>query len=344
MQRDDGSWEAPTIVPDVGLTAATCYSVMALRAAGLSSGDDSFSRACRWLEGVIASDGGVTLWCGPTTTHLVSSALTLQCLVAVDEARYSTRISAILQWFRTAQNADGGFGSKPRTTSTLHHTALAVMALCCIPDREAAWDVVQRGRDYLLKHWSLGQNIYRDIFYVEHTGRRAMLPHTYQTDGLLLQAELASADGSEYERLGGLVEHVVATQVNGYWIHESIPDMIPSWAIMECVLGLRKFRSLMEKQQGMVELKSSVKQMSRTIKAIEGSITSRNADLEKQGKRIDSLFAIYKYRHLIAILYLFSIYMFVRANFGSYQRVTDIIAVLVGVLVGSIQVMQAIKK
>jgi hypothetical protein len=59
LQRADGSWESPTIVPDVGLTTATCYAALALHGAGRNAASPELQRSATWLCGMISADGGV---------------------------------------------------------------------------------------------------------------------------------------------------------------------------------------------------------------------------------------------------------------------------------------------
>jgi prenyltransferase beta subunit len=187
----DGSWDSPTIVPGVGLTTATCYAALALRSSGKSPDSPELQNAAGWLSILIGAEGGVGHAKNDPTPFLICTALTLRTLTALDSARFSREIDLFVTWLCNAQNVDGGFGEKPQTKSSLHHSAEAVIAVSSIAKgSDAVRNAIKRAGRYLHANWNLGQNKHKDVAYITSEEREVMLPHTYQTDGLLMQAEL----------------------------------------------------------------------------------------------------------------------------------------------------------
>lgn len=272
LQASDGSWDSPTIFPGVGLTTATAYATIALRTAGLSPSNETASRAANWLMSLAKSDGGVGHFVGDTQSRIVASALTVRALSTLDATLVESALASIINFLAGAQNADGGFGPEPDKESTVHHTAEVVIALqSSILGRSRARNVIEFATRYIEDHWSLGDNIHRDISYVEYSSRRAMLPHTYQTDGLLLQARLAVWKNTLDSRTLELVQWVLNSQENGYWVHRSIPDKIPAWAIMETVVGLKGFKRRVETDRQLLSLEFSLNQIDQRVAGLERS-------------------------------------------------------------------------
>lgn len=246
-QREDGAWESPTIAVGVGLTTATCYAVLALRAAGFDPSAKELTQAAKWLKCVITDSGSVGQSINDSRASLICSALTIKALSSVNIQQYEPEVRAIINWLHVAQNSDGGFGETKNVQSSLHHTSEAIAALSTITiassrDRQ----MLKSAAEYLRRNWVLGQNRHKDISYVSCHDREAMLPHSYQSDGLLLQAELGLAQYGLFHRTEEVVRWLVQQQQEGYWSHEAVPGMIPSWAIMECVVGLAQYLEFSE--------------------------------------------------------------------------------------------------
>lgn len=344
LQASDGSWDSPTIYPGVGLTTATAYATIALRTAGMSSSTETAKRAASWLTSLSTPDGGVGHFVGDSQPKIIASALTFRALAVLDATLVESTVASLFRFLNNAQNNDGGFGSEPGKESTLHHTAEVVIALASSGvGRRDARHVLERAMIYIEGHWSLGDNLHRDISYVEHSGRRAMLPHTYQTDGLLLQSRMALWENTLDSRTVELVQWILDSQQNGYWLHRSIPDKIPAWALMETVVGLKNFKRKVENNQRLLSLEYSLGQIDERLTTLESSTIIIQKHLEMYSRHYVHISSLYRYRYVLVVLYLASIYLFLRTNFGMTQPVADIIAVGLGFVLCALQLLAALK-
>lgn len=241
-QLENGAWDSPTIASGVGLTTATCYSSMALRRSGVIGSAESLEKAAAWLRSVTGVNGGVSPCLGMQTYTVVCSSLALRTLVELGIEYNSSTVNRIAWWLQNAQNADGGFGETRDAQSTIHHTAEAILALCAV--RQAipgTRETLQSAEAYLHSSWELGQNAHKDVVYIRDGDREVMLPHTFQSDGLLMQAELCFADIGFESRLKEMANWLVRQQKQGGWRHNAVPGKTPSWAIMESVVGLSEY-------------------------------------------------------------------------------------------------------
>lgn len=345
LQMADGSWESPTILPGLGLTTATCYSVIALKKAGVPSNNSTLTKAGAWLCEVISETGGAGNYLGDKKPTLICSALVVRVLGLLNPTLYTTQLGKIFKWLQDNQNPDGGFGSSPSSDSTLHHTAEVLISLSNVKDFILKCDeVIGKAKAFLFQNWQMNQNIYRDVEYVEMEGRRAMLPHTYQTDGLLLQAKLAINPGIYDQKLLDLVEHLVQTQKDGYWIHKTTPEKIPSWAIMECVLGLDKFLGDVKSNSKMVSMEIAVRNFKDRLDLLEESRNSFDSQFEDLLNKFKALYSFYRYRFILGVIYLGSIYLFLRTYYKAVQPYSDVLAMVMAVLLCVIQLKDSLRK
>lgn len=345
LQAPDGSWDSPTIYPGIGLTTATAYAIIALRTAGISFSSEAAQRAAHWLTSLSSTPGsGVGHFAGDTQPRIVASAIALRALAILDTNVVESTVTSLLSFLNRSQNPDGGFGPEPGKPSTLHHTAEAILALgSSVMGHRQSQSVIERASNYLEGYWSLGENIHRDISYVERSGRRAMLPHTYQTDGLLLQVRVALWKNKLDPRTLELVQWILDSQENGHWVHRSIPDKIPAWALMESVIGLKNFKRKVEKDQQLLSLGYSLSQIDQRLAVLESSNRVVQKQLEAYSKHYEHLSSLYRYRYVMVSLYLASIYLFVRSNLGPTQPAADIIATSLGVVLCVLQLWAALR-
>jgi prenyltransferase beta subunit len=116
-QKSDGSWE--------DLVDHTAFGVLALRAAGVSSGVRS---AVLWLERQQNKDGGFGFGQGGGSSDVDDTGSVLQALAAAGK-RGSKAVKPAISYLRRAQNADGGFGQRKGDPSNAQSTAWAVQGL-----------------------------------------------------------------------------------------------------------------------------------------------------------------------------------------------------------------------
>jgi energy-coupling factor transport system substrate-specific component len=116
-QKPDGSWE--------DLVDHTAYGVLALRAAGSSTGVRS---AVLWLERQQNSDGGFGFGPKGGSSDADDTGSVLQALAAAGK-RGSKAVKPAISYLRHAQNADGGFGQRKGDPSNAQSTAWAVQGL-----------------------------------------------------------------------------------------------------------------------------------------------------------------------------------------------------------------------
>ncbi|MBL8824607.1 MAG: glycosyltransferase [Planctomycetia bacterium] len=238
MQRPDGSWQSLTIAENVGLTTATCYSLLALLKASASGKYTSEIQAgVKWLASRINDDGSV----GNTETDhepfTICGSLTIRALSAVNDEGQRVHLERAAGWLLKSQNEDGGFGPTLGSNSTLHHTSEAILAIGCISG-DKTYEASKQAGAFLLKNHRLGENRHQDIAYITAGNRQAMLPHTYQTDGLLLQAHLRLNAQGIASRCQDIALWIIQLQKDGYWEHDLHVNRAPSWSVMECTLGL----------------------------------------------------------------------------------------------------------
>ncbi|MGE0536183.1 MAG: glycosyltransferase [Pirellulales bacterium] len=236
IQRADGSWESPTIAENVGLTTATCYAVVALSKRNEQS---EFAKQIQagadWLAARIRGDGSIGHTAVDHDPFTICSSLTIRALAAVSFEGHRAASERALGWLLKSQNEDGGFGSKLGSKSTLHHTSEAVLALDCFPGSKEA---IGRAGAFLERSHCLGENRHQDTTYITASNRQPMLPHTYQTDGLLLQAHLRLDAHGFASRCREIAVWLIQLQKDGYWEHDLHVTRAPSWSVMECTVGL----------------------------------------------------------------------------------------------------------
>jgi prenyltransferase beta subunit/uncharacterized membrane protein len=116
-QKPDGSWE--------DLVDRTAYGILALRAAGTSSGVRS---AVLWLERQQNSDGGFGFGPKGGSSDVDDTGSVLQALVAAGKSG-SKAVKPAISYMRRSQNPDGGFGQRKDDPSNAQSTAWAVQGL-----------------------------------------------------------------------------------------------------------------------------------------------------------------------------------------------------------------------
>ena len=171
-----------------------------------------------------------------------------------------------------------------------------------------------------------------------------MLPHTYQTDGLLLQAELSCSGGVIDDPASHLGHHLVISQKDGYWRHESIPDKIPAWAIMECVVGLNRFLLEVNREGRLAYVEEAMRDVSDSMKALTAAQSDLKARVDRQTGMLADLASLWKYRYVLATIYLVSIYFFVRSSFTLAQPYADLTAAALGVALTVLQLLAGRKR
>jgi hypothetical protein len=339
-QKEDGCWDSQTILPDIGLTTATCYNVLALKSAGISSEDPKIQKAAAWLSNLVHPEtGGIGNYQGDSSTYFICAALTARALSSIDKHKYQQMILNIVRWLKNNRNADGGFNDRVGTPSTLHHSSEVVIALSNLRDlSHEIGDIMNGANDFITKHWALGQNLYRDVAYVEDKDRRAMLPHTYYTDGLLLQANLTGNEFRVDNQTFLLVDQIIRNQKDGYWEHVSCVGLKPTWSIMECVLGLRKFLSVVTMNKRMIVLENQVQELSGKFQTLESSVSSVSKVQAGITSSFGKIFAIYKWRYLLITLYVGSIYIVLRSILSSTQQlVIDLLGIVFTLIMAVLQ-------
>jgi hypothetical protein len=343
-QRKDGSWESPTIIPDCGLTTATCYSVIALKRAVIASNHPALIKAGEWLRSVVSETGAVGNYYGDSNHTLICSVLSMRAMALIDLFMYETEIRRIVEWLYKNQNQDGGFGPKPGSNSTLHHTAEVLISLSMLKDYIPKCKIViEKANVYLLENWLLNQNMYNDLDYVEISGRLAMLPHHYQTDGLLLQAISSIEQGNFDKGIQKLIEHLIETQTEqGYWVHQSTPDKIPSWALMECLLGLNLALSQLIANKKFIVWEIAIRNMQTEVKSIKDLVNTLNSEFTKIANVTETLNSIYRYRYVLIAIYIASIYIFLRSAFSGIIK-ADIIGFGLAAFFVILQLIESLK-
>ncbi|MEO6701363.1 MAG: prenyltransferase/squalene oxidase repeat-containing protein [Jatrophihabitantaceae bacterium] len=122
LQHADGGW--PSLIPDSGSSDvdSTAMAVMALSL--LPNSATAISKGLTWLAGQQLPDGGFPGAAGDSTN---SAALAIQAL-NLDQAGYTSRISAARAFLAARQGTDGGFapGSSSASGSDLRASAQAI--------------------------------------------------------------------------------------------------------------------------------------------------------------------------------------------------------------------------
>jgi energy-coupling factor transport system substrate-specific component len=118
-QGGNGSWAKNN--------AWTAFGILALRAAGESSGSPAVRRARTWLARQQASDGGFGVAPG-AASDTDNTGSVLQALGA-SGLRSGKRVDRALRFLRASQNRDGGFGQLRGYDSNTQSTAWAVQGV-----------------------------------------------------------------------------------------------------------------------------------------------------------------------------------------------------------------------
>jgi energy-coupling factor transport system substrate-specific component len=118
-QRGNGSWASNN--------AWTAFGILALRAAGESTGSSSVKRARTWLARQQGKDGGFGVAPG-AASDTDNTGSVLQALGA-GGLRSGKRVDRALAFLRGSQNRDGGFGQLRGYDSNTQSTAWAVQGV-----------------------------------------------------------------------------------------------------------------------------------------------------------------------------------------------------------------------
>jgi Prenyltransferase and squalene oxidase repeat len=111
-----------------GLVNQTAFGVLALKAAGVSTG--AISAATSWLARQQSSDGGFG-FAPKTAGDVDDTGAALQAL-AVGGRSGSRTVKRAVEFLRGAQHSDGGFGQYPQSASNAQSTSWAVQGLVAV--------------------------------------------------------------------------------------------------------------------------------------------------------------------------------------------------------------------
>lgn len=114
-----------------GTVLTTSMAIKVLKREGSDKSIEASRRAERWLSGVKAND------VLNTATLIMSGALN-------QEQRQRA-----LNFLRTAQTSDGGWGPYPRSPAEVFDTAMALLALSEVKDYAGKEQMIRRGRSFL---------------------------------------------------------------------------------------------------------------------------------------------------------------------------------------------------
>jgi glycosyltransferase involved in cell wall biosynthesis len=239
IQRLDGSWESPTIAEGIGLTTATCYAILALSKASKDKYQSQMLKGEDWIASLVQEDGAVGHTKSDRKSFTICISLAIRALMQSGRERHASSIDRALRNLLQSQNPDGGFGTTRESVSTLHHTAEALISLAMGVDHlPGIRESVSRAGRYLMLNHRMGDNRHKDTVYITSSDREVMLPHTYQTDGLLLQAHLKLDLFGLPSQTREIAEWLIQYQKEGYWEHDLETSKAPSWAVMECTVAL----------------------------------------------------------------------------------------------------------
>jgi hypothetical protein len=344
-QLPDGPWDSRAILAGLGLTTATCYSCAALWQADPLRKRINIDLAVQWLSELVRGDAPVGHCRGDRDDLTVCMALVIQTLESLGHGHEVTL--ALSRRLCGMQNEDGGWGMRARTPSTLAHTIQVMLALdeVQLDGRDAAFEA---GLKYVNRNWVVGRNDERDTSYVyAPDGSHAMMPHTFFSDGLLLQLQLASEGVAVSERTLDLVEGLCAAQnPDGGWSHQTAPAKTATWALMEAMVPLAAFSRTAHSHEAYLELMAEVRELrAATDRAVQlASECSKNqidvaASVKRMQRQANWLLRL---RFLWLGLAMFLLYMVLRPylDVGTYG---DIIAVAVAVLICVAQLVVSVK-
>jgi hypothetical protein len=341
----DGSWDSRAILTGLGLTTATCYSCTALNKADPVRKRARIDLAVQWLTELISGGAPVGHCLRDRDDLTVCMALVIQTLDSLGHGHEG--VQALSLRICRMQNDDGGWGMRARTPSTLAHTIQVLLALesAQFEDKDI---IFKAGLNYVNTNWSVGRNDERDTSYVyAPDGSHAMMPHTFFSDGLLLQLQLASEGVAVSDRTLELIDRLCATQnVDGGWSHQTAPAKTATWALMEAMLPLAAFSSRGHAHQAYLELMTEVRGLrAATDKAIQLALDCSKSQVEigTSLKRIQRQANwLLRFRFLWLGLAMFTLYMVLRPylDIGTYG---DIIAVAVAVIICVAQLIASVK-
>jgi hypothetical protein len=344
-QRPDGAWDSRAILTGLGLTTATCYSCAALKQADPLRKRTNIDRSVQWLTELIKGDAPVGHCWGDREDLTVCMALVIQTLESLVHGHEG--ILALSRRLCSIQNEDGGWGMRRGTPSTFAHTIQVLLALekVRLDGRDR---VFEAGQKYVNQNWAVGRNDERDTSYVyAPDGSHAMMPHTFFSDGLLLQLQLAFEGVAVSERTLDLIEGLCAAQnPDGGWSHQTAPAKTATWALMEAMVPLATFSSAAHSHEAYLELMAEVRELrAATDRAVQlASECSKNqvevaTSLRRMQRQANWLL---RFRFFWLGFAIFLLYMVLRPylDVGTYG---DIIAVAVAVLICVFQLTVSVK-
>ncbi len=179
-QQKDGSWRVSAdgtlgSPATLGSALATHLARRVLVSADASTHADAIARAGRWLRQI-------------EPKSVPDAAAVLLALEGADDREAGVQRRRCLELLRKSQDRRGGWGPYATSAAEPFDTALALLALVRYPGQEGIKEMIQRGREYLIRtqdkdgHWPETTRPAGAVSYAQRTA----------TTGWALQALLAT--------------------------------------------------------------------------------------------------------------------------------------------------------
>ncbi|MFC7217471.1 prenyltransferase/squalene oxidase repeat-containing protein [Streptomyces polyrhachis] len=303
----DGGWSKPRLADQFSLTMVTCLSLLALSRMGVSSEHPVLLGALDWVVAAQNSDGGWGNTHRDGQSDTTATSYAMRALTLDDDARlrFGSVVEAGAGWM-DRQTEDGAWGIRSGTAPTVAHTSHGVAALIAAgrpteslrASRE--WLLARAGGDppaAWLEHYygtpgngsvrAGGPDADEGAAAAGHWVRMRWthLPAERTLIALLLLVADPSIDAVRRMARDTLARH----HANSYWRVASMPDTAPSWAVLEAVDALARYRRRLRETGQLSWLKRINADLVTEIAELRVDNSALLATVQKLDERLSAL-------------------------------------------------------
>lgn len=306
----DGGWSKPRLAEHFSLTMVTCLSLLALAAMGISSEHKVLLSGLDWVVAAQNTDGGWgnTSRDGQSDTTSTSYAIRALTVDADARLRFGSVVEAGADWI-DQQRDDGAWGARAGTAPTVAHTSHGTAALIAAG---RPLDSLHASRTWLLARVSAEPlAAWLEHYYGSPRDRTTSADHLSEgtqpsVNAIVMRSErlrwthlpaertlialLSLGVDPSHEAVGRVAQDIVGRHHdNAYWRLDSMPGTAPSWAVMEAVDALARYRRRLEEVGELFSLKKTNAQLVTEIAELRVGNTALLAAVEKLNARLSVL-------------------------------------------------------
>ncbi len=204
-----------------------------------------------------------------------------------------------VQWLIGARNSDGGWGKTKNASSTLGHTAMALMALEA-SGYEKFDPIISKGIEWML---NTAHNDLRTQSMIPGTvdryviGNTRRITHVTFTPAVIIQAYIRNGGNLQDERLMEVINYLLEQQkmdgdFAGAWSVEGAIDDYPIFGIMDANVALKLYSNRILEIEPILELSSKFNVLSDEFNTISVQLKDMRQSIEQyssQMNKIDTL-------------------------------------------------------